>query len=76
MSTPQRPDELMPADLLDDERTWQGDLDPYLAQLAHEGRKHREPPPPRAPRLEGPADDGDPYLAQLVRLRAKPLIDL
>jgi hypothetical protein len=69
MSIRKPPEAIMPADLLDDERTWQGDLDPYLGQLAHEGRKHREPPPPRGPRIEGPADDGDPYLAQLARSR-------
>jgi hypothetical protein len=55
------------ADVLDDDRTWQGDYDPYLGQLAHEGRKHRAPPPPRAARLAGPADDGDPYPAALAR---------
>jgi hypothetical protein len=59
----------IPADVLDDDRTWQGDYDPYLGQLAHEGRKHRAPPPPRAARLSGPADDGDPYLAALARDR-------
>lgn len=59
----------LPAELLDDERSWQGDHDPYLSALAHEGRKHRAPPPPRAPRLYGPADDGDPYLATLARTR-------
>lgn len=66
--TPQLHD--MPEDLLDDERTWQGDHDPYLAKLAHEGQKHRPALEARAPRLEGPADDGDPYLAQLARNRA------
>jgi hypothetical protein len=59
----------IPAEILDDERSWQGDHDPYLAQLAHEGRKHRPPPAARGPRVEGPADDGDPYLAQLARSR-------
>jgi hypothetical protein len=59
----------IPADVLDDDRTWQGDYDPYLGRLAHEGRKHRAPPPPRAARLSGPADDGDPYLAALARDR-------
>jgi hypothetical protein len=44
MSIRKPPEAIMPADLLDDERTWQGDLDPYLAQLAHEGRKYRPPP--------------------------------
>lgn len=59
----------LPAEILDDERSWQGDNDPYLATLALEGRKHRPPPAGRAPRVEGPVDDGDPYLAQLTRLR-------
>ena len=59
----------LPADLLDDDRTWQGDYDPYLGKLAHEGRKHRAPPPSRGARLTGPADDGDPYLAALARDR-------
>lgn len=58
---------ILPADLMDDDRTWQGDLDPYLGKIAHEQRRHREPPPARARRVEGPADDGDPYLAQLAR---------
>lgn len=56
-------------DELDDDRSWHGDHDPYLVALAREGRKHRAPPPPRAPRLDGPADDGDPYLAALARSR-------
>jgi hypothetical protein len=59
----------LPAEILDDERTWQGDHDPYLATLANEGRKNRPQAPARAPRLEGPVDDGDPYLAQLARTR-------
>ena len=66
---------MMQPELLDDERTWQGDHDPYLGSLAHEGRQHREPPPPRAPRLEGPLDDGDLYLAQLVRLKINTSAD-
>ena len=57
----------LPEEMLDDDRSWQGDHDPYLGMLAHEGRKHREPPAARGPRLSGPADDGDPYLAQLKR---------
>lgn len=56
----------LPAEILDDERSWQGDHDPYLGGLAHEGRKHREAPPPRGQRFSGPADDGDSYLAELV----------
>jgi hypothetical protein len=56
----------LPPEILDDERSWQGDHDPYLGGLAHEGRKHREAPPPRGRRLAGPADDGDAYLADLV----------
>jgi hypothetical protein len=63
------PGSVMPADLLDDERTWQGDNDPYLAALAQEGRRHRVPPPAPGPRLHGPADDGDPYPAELARAR-------
>jgi hypothetical protein len=59
----------IPAEIFDDERTWQGDYDPYLGTLAHEGRKHRAPPPPRAAHLAGPADDGDPYLAEVARCR-------
>lgn len=59
----------LPAEILDDERSWQGDHDPYLGKLAHEGRKHREAPAPRGPRLSGPADDGDSYLADLVHRR-------
>jgi hypothetical protein len=59
----------LPAEILDDERSWQGDHDPYLASLALEGRKHRPAPAAQAARLEGPADDGDPYLAQLARSR-------
>jgi hypothetical protein len=61
----------LPAAMLDDERSWQGDHDPYLGMLAHEGRKHRAPPAARGPRLSGPADDGDPYLAQLKRSAAQ-----
>jgi hypothetical protein len=57
----------LPGDLLDDGRSWQGDHDPYLANLAHEGRKYRVGPVPRGLRVEGPLDDGDPYLAQLAR---------
>lgn len=60
----------LPDDLLDDGRSWQGDHDPYLANLAHEGRKYRPGPAPRGPRVEGPLDDGDPYLAQLTRGRS------
>lgn len=67
MSDHDRGSRQLPAELLDDDRSWQGDHDPYLAQLAHEGRKHRPEPPPRAARVEGPVDDGDPYLAQLAR---------
>jgi hypothetical protein len=52
-----------------DEYCWQGDHDPYLGQLAREGRRHRAPPPPRGLRVEGPVDDGDPYLAELARAR-------
>lgn len=59
----------LPAEILDDERSWQGDHDPYLGMLAHEGRKHREAPPPRGARLAGPADDGDAYLAELAHRR-------
>lgn len=58
-------------ELLDDDRSWHGDHDPYLGMLAHEGRKHRSPPPAPAARLQGPADDGDLYLAQLTRERLR-----
>jgi hypothetical protein len=59
----------LPAEILDDDRSWQGDHDPYLATLAHEGHLGKAPAPQRGPRLSGPADDGDPYLAELTRLR-------
>jgi hypothetical protein len=64
---PSRP--TLPDELLDDERSWQGDHDPYLGSLAKAGRQQRGGPPPRAPRLDGPVDDGDPYLAELARRR-------
>jgi hypothetical protein len=67
MSAKPPPPRELPADILDDERTWQGDHDPYLAALAHAGRTQHPPPPERAPHLEGPPDDGDVYLAQLTR---------
>ena len=60
-------EQIMPADLPDADRTWQGDLDPYLAQIAREQRKQRAPAPGPGQRVTGPADDGDPYLAQLAR---------
>jgi len=69
MSDNKRVTRELPGEILDDERSWQGDHDPYLATLAHEGRKYRPGPVPRAPRVEGPLDDGDPYLAQLARSR-------
>lgn len=59
----------LPPEALDDERSWQGDHDPYLARLAHEGRAARPRTRPMAERLPGPPDDGDPYLAQLARGR-------
>lgn len=63
----------LPPDTGEDERSWQGDHDPYLGSLAREGRRHRAPPPPPGPRVEGPVDDGDPYLAELARARfARP----
>jgi hypothetical protein len=55
--------------LRDDEPTLQVDDDPYLATLARQGRLHRAAPPPRGPRIEGPLDDGDLYLATLARSR-------
>jgi hypothetical protein len=70
MSAKPPPPRELPAEILDDERSWHGDHDPYLAALAHSGRTQPPPPPPppeRAPRLEGPPDDGDVYLAQLTR---------
>jgi hypothetical protein len=62
----------LPVELLDDERSWQGDHDPYLAMLAHASREQDLPPPPpaRAPRVEG-LPDGDVYLAQLTRARRR-----
>ena len=59
----------LPAEILDDDRSWQGDHDPYLATLAHEGHLGKAPAPQCGPRLSGPADDGDPYLAELARRR-------
>lgn len=59
----------LPDESLEDDRSWRGDHDPYLARLAHEGRRQRPPAPPRGPRIEGPADDGDPYLALLAATR-------
>lgn len=59
----------LPGELLDDERSWQGDHDPYLATLAHQGHLQPREPVAHAERLEGPVDDGDPYLAQLARGR-------
>lgn len=57
----------LPSEILDDERSWQGDLDPYLVQLAHEGHAGRPARRLAAERVAGPADDGDPYLAELAR---------
>ena len=54
-------------DILDDERSWQGDDDPYLARLAHEGHLGKPAPRKAERRVAGPADDGDPYLVQLAR---------
>ncbi len=62
-------DAVMPADLPDADRTWQGDLDPYLGRIAHEQRKQRAPAPGPGQRVMGPVDDGDPYLAQLLRAK-------
>jgi hypothetical protein len=62
----------LPIELLDDERSWQGDHDPYLAMLAHASREQEQPLPPleRAPPVEG-LPDGDVYLAQLTRARRR-----
>lgn len=60
-------EQILPADMPDADRTWQGDHDPYLGRLAHEQRKQRAPAPGPGQRVKGPADDGDPYLAQLMR---------
>lgn len=57
----------IPEEILDDERSWQGDHDPYLARLAHKHHAGRPPARPPGPSLSGPPDDGDPYLAQLAR---------
>lgn len=57
------------ADIPAGDHTWRGDYDPYLGQLAYERGQHRAAPAPRAPRLAGPIDDGDPYLAELARRR-------
>jgi hypothetical protein len=69
-SVPPRPE--LPVELLDDERSWQGDHDPYLAMLAHASHEQEPPPSPpaRAPRMDGPPD-GDVYLAQLTRARGR-----
>ena len=56
-----------PGEILDDERSWQGDHDPYLASLAHEGHLGKQAPRKAERRVTGPADDGDPYLVQLAR---------
>lgn len=70
MSAPRvEPGAVLPAELLDEERSWQGDHDPYLVALAREGRRHRAPAPSPGARLYGPPDDGDPYLAQLAQER-------
>lgn len=61
-----------PDESLDDERSWQGDHDPYLARLANEGRRNRPAPARPGPRVDGPPDDGDPYLAQLARRPERP----
>ncbi|NGX16093.1 hypothetical protein [Wenzhouxiangella sp. XN24] len=72
-----------PASMLDDDRTWQGDYDPYLGALARQGRRPfhaasrreasdggaREAAPAQAPDHAGGSDsaDQDPYLAGLAR---------
>ena len=57
----------LPAEILDDERSWQGDHDPYLVRLAHQGHAGRPVPRRAADRVAGPPDDGDPYLVELAR---------
>ena len=57
----------LPREILDDERSWQGDHDPYLVRLAHEGHAGRSVKRRAAERVPGPPDDGDPYLVQLAR---------
>lgn len=57
----------IPAEALDDDRSWQGDHDPYLATLARQGREQRRaagPPPHNRREME---QERDPYLVGLVR---------
>lgn len=75
---PSRPAD-WPASMLDDDRTWQGDYDPYLGALARQGRRPfhaarpaaADPgagrPAPAAAADDDSADHGDPYLAGLAR---------
>jgi len=72
-----------PASMLDDDRTWQGDYDPYLGALARQGRRPfhaasrkepneggaTHPAPAQTPDHAAGADsaDQDPYLASLAR---------
>lgn len=72
MSATWEPGNGPPDESLDDERSWQGDNDPYLARLANEGRRNRPPHARPGPRVEGPLDDGDPYLAELAAKRFDP----
>jgi len=54
------------AGVLNEERSWRGDDDPYLAELA---RRSREPAVAENPPAVLPAGHGDPYLAEVTRLR-------
>lgn len=57
----------MPADAADDEPTWQGDHDPYLASLARQGRQPFRAPEPPAHNRREMEQERDPYLAGLAR---------
>jgi len=54
------------AGLLNDERSWPGDDDPYLAELA---RRSRQAAAAEAPPAAPAAGHGDPYLAEVTRPR-------
>ena len=74
--------------MLDDDRTWQGDYDPYLGALARQGRRPFHAASRREANDDGAgntrraeaadhsagsdADDQDPYLASLARKPGDP----